>query len=158
MKLNFLNAKGPARTTRGGAGFTLIELLVVIAIIGILSAIVLTSLGTARNKAKNASAISSLSAMRSEAELLVDSSGNYPTTLCTVGLLRLMNAIDAQVGAANTECYTTASGSAWGAAADLLGSPAVHYCVDSTGYSGTSTVAASTEIDSGTSDAVCNNT
>lgn len=41
-------------------GFTLIELLIVIAIIGILASVILVSTSSAQNKAKNASARSSL--------------------------------------------------------------------------------------------------
>lgn len=56
-------------------GFTLVEMLVVIAIIGILSATVLTALGPARNKAKDARIISNLNQIRAIAETLYD--GDY---------------------------------------------------------------------------------
>ena len=50
-------------------GFTLIELLVVIAIIGVLSAVVLASLNTARSKGNDAAIESNLATIQTQAEL-----------------------------------------------------------------------------------------
>ena len=58
-------------------GFTLIELLVVIAIIGILSAVVLASLNTARSKGSDAAIQSDLEAIRVQAEVYYNDNSTY---------------------------------------------------------------------------------
>ena len=62
-------------------GFTLIELLVVIAIIGILSAVVLTSLNSSRDKAQDTKKISDVKQVALALELARDqSTGKFPTS------------------------------------------------------------------------------
>jgi len=60
------------------SGFTLIELLVVIAIIGILSSVVLSSLNSARAKARDAKRLSDMHQMQVALELYHNSFGVYP--------------------------------------------------------------------------------
>ncbi len=73
--MNFMNKNSSKK------GFTLIELLVVIAIIGVLSAVVLASLNTARAKSRDAKRISDLRQIRNALELYRSDNGFYPTSI-----------------------------------------------------------------------------
>ncbi len=119
--------------TRKSKGFTLIELLVVIAIIGILASIVLVSVNSARNKAKDSAIKSNIESTRVAAELWYDGGGgmSYANACAQADFVRINGAITAAGGSAYS-CQNNANG--YCAKANLATSGL--WCADSTGYSG----------------------
>jgi prepilin-type N-terminal cleavage/methylation domain-containing protein len=121
---------------RTAKGFTLIELLVVIAIIAILSTIVLASLGTARQRARDTRAKSELSQMRAQAELFFTNGNNTFNDVCTTakaeqGLSEMRESVEKNAGP--VDC--TDDEYAWAASAEIKGDGKT-FCADSMGYAG----------------------
>ncbi len=143
-------------------GFTLIELLVVIAIIGVLSAVVLASLNTARNKGADAAVKSNLAGARAEAELSYDSNSNSYASVCDStaannifdSATAAKNAVgatsvtrDADGSATVVSCNDTAAG--WALQSPLKSGS--YYCVDSAG----SAIDSATDMITATTDVTC---
>ena len=111
-------------------GFTLIELLVVIAIIGILAAMIIANLGTARNKARDASIKGSMDSLRASGELYASDNDETYTGFClepSVG--KIANAIDGQ--GSTLRCQDSVEN--WAACAKLRGDSEKAWCIDSDG-------------------------
>ena len=139
-------------------GFTLIELLVVIAIIGILASIVIANLDSARNKGADAAVKSNLDNARSQASNYYDTNSTSYYGVCAAnpnGIMAMLEGAAAASGAtAIVTAYGTAgtastvtchdstggslsTGTGWAAEAPLKSTPAIFWCIDSTGTSTT---------------------
>ncbi len=124
-------------------GFTLIELLVVVAIIGILSAIVLVSLNSARDKARDASAKGSLSSIRAAAEIFYDTEGGTYAGVCADSdVASLLSAASSETGGTSAAPTTVCASDASEYAATVTlntetsGGDPKYFCVDSSGFAG----------------------
>ena len=157
--------------TNRSRGFTLIELLVVIAIIGILSAVVLASLNTARSKGNDAAIKSNLGTILTQSAIYYDTSTNYGTNAgagavanatCTLAnsMFILDNNVKSAIAQADiaaggtagtiskTSCAISATGSSqvWAVYTPTYNNTGTNtgWCVDSTGVSRASAIIATT--------------
>ena len=134
-------------------GFTLIELLVVIGIIGILSAVVLASLNTARFKGNDAAIQSDLAAIQTQSEIYYGGTGgnSYGAAQATCAaavfsdptILKAIAGAKTANGGTDLVCNNTTTAYAISSkmATERVAGTADYWCVDSTGVASKSSTA-----------------
>jgi len=112
----------------------------------------LASLNTARTKGKDASVQSSISSMRAQAELGVDTSGKYVADICTsnaTGGLQSLRTAVTNTGGTATKCAMSnaagATNTSWAYEALLPTGGTNYFCVDSSGFAGAKTASVITD-------------
>lgn len=113
-------------------GFTLIELLVVIAIIGILAAMILVALNTARQKARDSRIKADVAQMRTMAESLGTDYSTLSVTP-TPGVPAGMFELDADIDRQISTSAVVVNGTTAGYAISALLNDGSYVCVDYTG-------------------------
>jgi prepilin-type N-terminal cleavage/methylation domain-containing protein len=138
-------------------GFTLIELVIVVAIIGLLAAIVLSSLNISRDKGYDAAIKSNLKNVKSQSEIVYANFGCYtnagncsglpsfPAGVCPssgsdssifselIISAQLATARNAAGGGGFESCASVAGGAGWAVAVTLKTDNKQAWCVDSEG-------------------------
>jgi len=117
---------------KNNKGFTLVELLVVIAIIGVLSAVAVVNLNSARDKGIDASRKGNMSALPAAAEVFYDDNSLSHFGFCDDTSIDGVEAsILANTGTLDCQDADTAGTDGWVATVDLEAGG--YFCVDWTG-------------------------
>ena len=155
-------------------GFTLLEILVVVALIGIMAAIVVAALSSARNGGNDAAIQGNMANMRAQGELYYTTYGNYGSnsteysstcsstevasstagllSVSNPGLLQFTSEFVQKLGSENTLCVVAANGVSWAVAVVMPSSNTKVACVDNSG----TTKISVTDLSSAISNGLCN--